>query len=149
MRRKRAVDPTPTVPLAPMIDCVFLLLVYFMTASTLEKQEMDIAFRLPGLGAAVDDLQLPEEQTVEIDRDGVPRVNGFASDPPEAPVYARLIRILESFAATGRAAGSEVAVTIQPHPETPHQAVIKVMDACARAGIRQVQFALSGEDPGW
>jgi biopolymer transport protein ExbD len=37
---------------------------------------------------------------------------------------------------------SPAPVTIAPSDTTPHRAVIKVMDACAEAGIDAVNFAL-------
>ena len=45
--RKRA-EEKGGVPIAPMIDVVFLLLIYFMVASTMEQQEADLSFQLPG-----------------------------------------------------------------------------------------------------
>ena len=31
--------------IAPMIDCVFLMLIYFMVSATLQRQEADISFQ--------------------------------------------------------------------------------------------------------
>ena len=45
--RKKPQDK-PEIPIAPLIDAVFLLLIYFMVTSSLEKQEADISFELPG-----------------------------------------------------------------------------------------------------
>ncbi len=45
---KKRADEQGGVPIAPMIDVVFLLLIYFMVASTLEQQEADLSFQLPG-----------------------------------------------------------------------------------------------------
>ena len=63
--RKRSVDKVG-VPIAPMIDVVFLLLIYFMVSSTLERQEADLSFQLPGTVEQETPLDLPDEQIIEI-----------------------------------------------------------------------------------
>ena len=49
IRRRKKPEPSPSIPIAPMIDVVFLLLLYYLVTSTLEKQEADISFQLPGV----------------------------------------------------------------------------------------------------
>ena len=44
------------MPIAPMIDVVFLLLIYFMVSATLQRQEADISFGLPGTVEQADPL---------------------------------------------------------------------------------------------
>jgi biopolymer transport protein ExbD len=41
-----------TVPMAPLIDCVFLLLVFFLSTATLQKAHRDIGVSLPDAGSA-------------------------------------------------------------------------------------------------
>jgi len=48
MRLKHKDDIKAAVDMTPMIDCVFLLLVFFMVSTTFNKQEADISFSLPG-----------------------------------------------------------------------------------------------------
>ena len=49
MRRlKKKPEDKPDIPIAHLIDAVFLLLINFMVTSSLEKQEADISFELPG-----------------------------------------------------------------------------------------------------
>jgi len=42
----------PAIPLAAMLDVLFLLLIFFMTASTLRQQELQIDITLPGAETA-------------------------------------------------------------------------------------------------
>ena len=48
MKLKKQEEPNASVDMTPMIDCVFLLLVFFMVSTTFNKQEADISFALPG-----------------------------------------------------------------------------------------------------
>ncbi len=63
--------------IAPMIDCVFLLLIYFIMTSTLKRQEADVSFQLPGTVEQSEPLEIPDEQFIEIRADGVVVVNDY------------------------------------------------------------------------
>ena len=52
------------LPIAPMIDVAFLLLLYFMVSATLQKQEADISFSLPGRIQQDEAIEMPDEQIV-------------------------------------------------------------------------------------
>ncbi|MEC7274665.1 MAG: biopolymer transporter ExbD, partial [Verrucomicrobiota bacterium] len=58
-RRKKQVQGKPQIPIAPLIDAVFLLLIYFMVTSSLERQEADISFELPGTVEQEEPLEIP------------------------------------------------------------------------------------------
>jgi len=61
MRRKRSIDQAlregsdEAVAMSPLIDCVFLLLIFFLVTSMLKRKEMLIPIRLPDQSAAVAD----------------------------------------------------------------------------------------------
>ncbi len=140
-RLRKKPDERVGIPLAPMIDCVFLLLIYFMVSTTLEEQEADLSFELPGTVEQAAPLEFPDEPVIEIRDDGQAVVNDYAYDRPGAPRYRELAAMLTRYQAACRANHSEARVTLSPAEGTQHQAVVKVMDACARAGVKDVQFA--------
>jgi biopolymer transport protein ExbD len=84
VRLKPRQEEKPQMQIAPMIDCVFLLLIYFMVSSTLDKQEADLSFQLPGVVEQTESLDLPDEQIIEIRADGQVIVNEFPDDTPGA-----------------------------------------------------------------
>ena len=65
MRRKTAPD-LPEMPIAPMIDCVFLMLVYFMTTSSLEKSEAELRFPFAAAGPASTAEPAVDEQRIRL-----------------------------------------------------------------------------------
>jgi biopolymer transport protein ExbD len=142
--RKRSETPVGA-PVAGMIDVVFLLLIYFMVSATIHRQEADIAFQLPGTSETAEPIDAPDEQFIEISAEGQATVNGYPYDSPAAVRYGELAAMLSRFRQACDASRIEAAVTIAPDSATPHQMIIRVMDACARAGIAAVSFAL-GED---
>lgn len=142
---KKKAEEKVGVAIAPMIDVVFLLLIYFMVASTMEPQEADLSFQLPGSVEQDEPLDLPDEQIIEIRDDGQVIVNDYPYDDPEAQRYTELAAMLTRFREASTANKVEAIVTISPAELVPHAQIVKVMDACSLAGIEAVNFAL-GDD---
>ncbi|MBD5779428.1 biopolymer transporter ExbD [Pelagicoccus sp. NFK12] len=130
------------LPIAPMIDVVFLLLVYFMVSSSIQKQEADIGFSLPAVVKTSEPVSFPDEQVIEIDAEGRAWVNGYAYDDPEEASYLKLAQMLSRYREGAQASQSSARVTIAPSDSTPHQMVVRVMDACQLAGLESVSFAV-------
>jgi biopolymer transport protein ExbD len=145
IRRKKKPAPPAAFQIAPMIDVVFLLLIFFIVTSTLEKQEADISFQLPGVAEQDEPLDLPDEQIIEIDADGQVIVNEYRYDSPTSTRLVELTAMLMRFKQAADANKVEAFVTIAPADDVPQQIVVRVMDACSRAGIEGVNFALGDE----
>jgi len=143
-RKKRAQEKVG-IPIAPMIDVVFLLLIYFMVSSTLERQEADLSFQLPGSVEQDQALDLPDEQIIEIHENGQVVVNEYNYDAPEAERFLELAAMLTRFNEASRANQIEAIVTIAPTNSVEHAQIVKAMDACSLAGIEAVNFSL-GDD---
>ena len=133
------------VPIAPMIDVVFLLLIYFMVSSTLERQETDMSFQLPGTVEQEAPLDLPDEQIIEIRENGQVVVNEYPYDRPDSLRLDELATMLMRFREASTANKVEAIVTIAPANSVSHRQIVKVMDACSFAEIEGVNFAL-GDD---
>ena len=143
MRRlKNKPQSKPQIPIAPLIDAVFLLLIYFMVTSSLEKQEADISFELPGTVEQEEPLELPDEQVIEIRENGQIVVNEYSYDRPQSNRLIELQAMLTRLQESSLANKTVTQVTIAPDPKTRHARIIKVMDAVAAAGIKGVNFSL-------
>ncbi|MGE9296755.1 MAG: ExbD/TolR family protein [Puniceicoccales bacterium] len=142
---KKKPDDKVAIPIAPMIDCVFLLLIYFMVAATLQKQEADVSFQLPGVVEQDEPLEMPDEQIIEVRDDGQVVVNDYAYDSPESPRFTELASMLSRFKEASDANKVEALVTIAPADGATHQTIIKVMDAISLAGIKGVNFSIGDE----
>ena len=143
MRRlKKKPQSKPQIPIAPLIDAVFLLLIYFMVTSSLEKQEADISFELPGTVEQEEPLELPDEQVIEIRKNGQIVVNEYSYDSPQSNRLIELQAMLTRLQESSLANKTVTQVTIAPDPKTRHSRIIKVMDAVAASGIKGVNFSL-------
>ena len=146
MRRfKKKPQDKPEIPIAPLIDAVFLLLIYFMVTSSLEKQEADISFELPGTVEQEEPVELPDEQIIEIREDGQIVVNEYNYDAPGANRLIQLQAMLTRLQEASVANKTTTQVTISPDQKAKHSSIIRVMDAVSAAGIAGVNFAIEQE----
>lgn len=140
--------PGPSMPIAAMIDMVFLLLIYFMVSASLQPQEADIAFQLPGVVEQDEPLEMPDEQIIEINARGQVILNEYRYDSPDAARFSQLARTLGRYREACDVNKVEAIISIAPDDAVSHQTIVKVMDACSFAGIENLNFAIGGEGLG-
>jgi biopolymer transport protein ExbD len=140
MRKRRPID-RPEMPIAPMIDCVFLMLVYFMTTSSLEKSEADLPCPFGQAGVPADPLPAIDEQQLTLTAQGRVHWNGseFAMTGAGAD-RAALAGRLRGFRMTCTEAGSTPSLRILPDADAPHQALVSLLDAVSEAEIHTLHF---------
>jgi biopolymer transport protein ExbD len=141
MKRRRNREDIPVdMQMGPMIDMVFLLLVFFMVTSNPEDEEGDLRMKLPGAVAQGEAVDFPDEQRIVISEDGRVLLNerdlsgGGGREMPE------LAETLDRFRLASERNGTEALVTIAPADGVRHQRVVDVLNACARARISGVSF---------
>ena len=127
-------DDEPEVNLTPLIDVVFLLLIFFMVSTTFEQQSR-IQIELPEATASPEEI---EEESIEILIDAQGRY--FIGDQQ---VVNTELKTLKS--AISKAVGDReiVSVTIRADASTPHQAVITALDATSQLGLTRISLATS------
>lgn len=146
MKLKREPDPKAEVAMTPLIDCVFLLLVFFMVSTTFNKQEADISFSLPGTAAQSDAVEMPDEQIIQITEAGQVFLNDLEYDSSEDPAMPELVKTLVLFKQTADANRVPAMITIAPEDNVKQQRVVDVLNACTKAKIGNVTFAVGGDD---
>ena len=139
MRRRRTTD-LPEIQIAPMIDCVFLMLVYFMTTSSLEKSEADLPFPAGVPGAVADPLPAVDEQTLSIPENAFIEWNGSMFNLSESDGLQALVARLNAFRETCAMAKSEPSLRVLPDAKTPHQVIVTLLDSITKSGIEKVHF---------
>lgn len=127
-------EDEPDVNLTPLIDVVFLLLIFFMVSTTFEHQSR-IQIDLPEATASPVEV---DEESIEIIIDAQGRY--FIG---EEQVVNTELKTLKS--AISKAVGERetVPVTIRADAKTPHQAVITALDATSQLGLTHISLATS------
>ncbi|MEA2068536.1 MAG: biopolymer transporter ExbD [Verrucomicrobiota bacterium] len=135
-------DAKLELQIAPLIDVVFLLLIYFMVTASLIKKEGDISFMLPA-NIAVEDMQeIPVEVLIEITADGTVQVEGMRFSYSNRTLEDLVVQIA-GLKEIAKAQNSPFFVNVLPHQDALHRRIIDVMDACAAAGVNSLTFSKS------
>jgi len=123
--------------IAPMLDILFVLLLFFMVSAGAQKHEASLTTQLPG-GRPGGDVPVQ----VGIDEDGQVTVSGVrTSDPPTDPTLPNLVDRLKGIVAANAAQPS----VITPTRSTRHQRVVDVLNACAAAKVKNLAFGTPAE----
>ena len=123
--------------MTPMIDIVFLLMIFFLVASKLDEDDRALDVVLPQAAAAQPLTARPREFVINIDRAG----NYFAG---ARPVRLEELRDLLVQAAADNPARQTVIV--RADEEAAHKFVVAAMDACVQAGIEDYQVQAASEE---
>jgi biopolymer transport protein ExbD len=128
--------------ITPLIDVVFLLLIYFMVTASLIKKEADLSFMLPAKVDTPDPISLPIEVLIEVGEAGDILINGmiFGHDSNNLD---DLINQLASYKAAADSSKSDLIVNILPDNKALHGRIIMVMDACAAAKVQNMSFSMT------
>jgi biopolymer transport protein ExbD len=132
VKRKKRQQPEEEFQMAPMIDMVFLLLVFFMCASSLAQSEKPEAVK-----------ELPESHASEVPDDVSDR--GMISVKTDGSLYLGAASIsLEDL--KKRIGGEirknpELQITVRADKATPFGEIKKVLKACAEVGAYEVIYA--------
>ena len=116
--------------LTPMIDLVFLLMIFFLVASKLEEADRYIDVVLPKASAARPLTSRPSEFIINIDRDG----RYYAGAKPTT--LADLTAALRQAAADNP---RRQKVVVRADEDVAHKFVVGAMNACVQAGIDDYQ----------
>ena len=129
----------PEVNLTPLIDVVFLLLIFFMVSTTFQR-ESELKIELPE--ASAEPVEAPEEALeIIIDAQGRYFLEGEQVLNNELPTLKRAIE-------KAIADRKEPPVIIRADARTPHQAVIRAMDAASQLGLMKMSLATSQSTEG-
>ncbi len=128
-----------TLSLTPLIDVVFLLLIFFLVTSEFEEEERRLDIVLPTASSAVPMTSKPREIIVDIGSDGSLYLHGQATPLDE---LQRLLSLAVSKNPTNQ------AVVIRADHRTSFQPVVSVMDACNQTGISDYSVTTKQESSG-
>jgi len=139
-------NPDVGFQIAPMIDVVFVILVFFMALAAQIKIEQILATKLPGLAIASTTTEFVDEQILNIGEDGDVTLNDESYDTPQNHELPQLTATLQRLKQSSDAAKSKVVVTLISHPESPYYRTIDVLNSLAYAGITNVTFTSDSEE---
>ena len=132
MQFRRQKNAEVSVNLTPLIDVVFLLLIFFMVSTTFTK-ETHLSLDLPEATGEEQKIKVKQIEII-IDVSGQYVINGqsLVSSKPET-IIAALKQVSEG--------NIETPLVISADANTPHQAVITAMDAAGQLGFSKLSLS--------
>ena len=124
--------------MTPMIDVVFLLIIFFLVSSHLAKQESQLELDLPVASSGEEDLdQQTPRITINVKSDGSLWLAG-------RPIANH--DLTDAFNAARDKEGEDMEVRIRGSRSAPYATVEPIMLACTSAKIWNVTYAVYRED---
>ena len=132
--------------IAPMIDVVFVIMLFFMVMAGAVKVENELNTTLPGSAETSNSTDFADEQIITIAENGQVALNDEELDGPADPAMPQLTGTLQRLKQTSDAAKSLLTVTIASEPKAKYGRAIDVLNALAAAKVENVTFTTSEEE---
>ncbi len=145
MRRRNKAGDDAAVMLSPLIDCVFLLLIFFLVTSIIKRYERQIPVTLADPTASVaqevrsDVYQLGLSVSGVVHREVGRDELGIVRFQPVDDLPALLARLTAGGAA-------DTAIELVVEQRTPFQRVIDLLDTLQHAGLTEVRSRIRDGD---
>jgi len=137
MPLKTHVDEQPTLNLTPMIDIVFLLIIFFMVGTKFSELERKIGLEVPEVAGAEALTAAPEPKVVNVYRDGRITLD-------RAPIT---LEELTQTLAAAREQYADLGVLVRGDATGQYQPVAEVLNACKQAGVRELGISVRPTAP--
>ena len=131
--------------IAPMIDVVFVIMLFFMIMAGSVKVERELNSQLPGVAVTSAPTDFVDEQIIAISPQGDITLNDDPVDSATSTDLPQLKDTLMRLKQVGDSSKSPVLITIVSDPQAKYSRTINVLDALAVAGIGNVTFTVSDE----
>jgi len=134
MRRRHHIEDEAEINITPMLDIVFIMLIFFIvTTSFVKEQGLEVS--RPSNAPPKEIKQKKGPIVVKIDANGLISVKGRILEP--RAVQANLER--------EKAEKPESSLIVAAHPEADTEALVTILDAAQAVGIASVSVATSSQ----
>ena len=139
MRIRDTTPPPVGFQLAPMIDIVFLLLIFFLVTYQITEQEKDLNIALPSTSEGSQDARVANKIVINLSKDNVITISGKVYTRKE--LRKTLNRIVEMAELSGQGGADRQPIRIRVDRETPSEDLLQLVDEIRKAGIWNIDFA--------
>ncbi|HBJ84256.1 MAG: biopolymer transporter ExbD [Prosthecobacter sp.] len=149
-REVESEQPAVGFQIAPMIDVVFVIMLFFMVMVGSVKVERELKSQLPGLAPPNADApkEMPDEIIVGVEETGSVTLNEEEFDGPTDKKLPNFTSTLMRLKQEADNRNAKVIVTIQAEEQATYERVIDVLNALAVAKVANVTFTV-GSDVGF
>ena len=120
--------------IAPMLDVMFVLLLFFMVMAGKQVKEAELGVQVPGASAATSTAKSPV--TLRVNLDGLVTFNDSAVDGRDDHDMPKLRSKLKALIEVS----PDQSVIIRPNDKAPYQRIIDVLNACGAERVKNLTF---------
>jgi biopolymer transport protein ExbD len=132
--------------IAPMIDVVFVIMLFFMVMAGAVRIENELNSQLPGTAATSASTDFVDEQIINISDAGEITLNDEPFDSAQSKDLPQLKATLMRLKQNADAAKTPAVVVIVSDEQAKYSRTVDVLDALAVAKIDNVTFTVSEEE---
>lgn len=125
--KSKALDDGVALDMTPIVDMMFLLLIFFLVATTFRQQEREMQIALPIAASAGPISTTLRELIVNVDAKGAIVVSGRAVSAEE----------LSGIVSQAVAKNAQQKVTVRGDRAATYDRIVAVLDICKSAGIQE------------
>lgn len=125
-------DEQPTLNLTPMIDVVFLLIIFFMVGAKFTEMDRQLDIEVPQVSEAAANRSSPTKMIVNVLRDGTITLDGMTLS----------LEQLTAHLSGARSLNPELAVVVRGDAQGTFQQVAATLSAVRQAGVAEMGIAV-------
>lgn len=129
--RKHATPQHPGIQLAPLVDVLLLLLIFFLMTWNASRSENELDVKIPKASSATEKSMPPGDVVINVKSDGNVIVNKRSLNGSE---LTDLLKGLVHYY-------PEQAVVIRGDEAGAYKNIVEVLNICSQAGVSNVAFA--------
>src|SRR5215213_2587853 len=123
--------------IAPMVDVVFVLMLFFMASAGSQIVENELNISLPSGAQKTSSSTAPTPIVINITPDGQVTANDQNFGTPTD----RTLLTLREYLKSALEVGSDDPVIIRPGRDTRHERIVDVLNAAAASGVKNLTFS--------
>ena len=139
MRIRDVSQPPVSFQLAPMIDIVFLLLIFFLVTYQITEQEKEMQVAVPTSEEGANKARVANEIVINLTKGGVISVSGETYTKEE--LSTKLEKIVIAAETAGQGSADQQPVRIRCDAIGTNQNLFEILDVIQKAGIWNISFA--------
>ena len=130
MRIRKKDDDDVTLEMSPLIDCVFLLLIFFLITTMMKKLEKQIPIEVPDPDVTISERMDARRVILAIGKDG----HYYSADRrlqdgrPDFHTVGDVDKFVENLGRMTQGGGEEINVRLYADPDVEFQTVIDMLD---------------------
>jgi len=134
--RKNNQEQSIGFQMAPMVDIIFLLLIFFIAAAVYSQWEAKLEIKVPTSETAEHRPRFPGEAIINIDSSGNFFLNSVRYSPERLKVILR--KLSKTY--------PDQPIVIRADKKTPYSYLVQLLDICAETDIANISFAALNPD---